>query len=501
MSETSEKKSSKKEEADEMFRHVMGIGKPKKFTSVDIEKKGDKIILPQGMSFDDGIEWLKRQRDAEEQMINVSTRMKAFPFDGAYALYRAVVQIFGFASISGDSGPSGDAPPDMVSIQLPDHSYVKVPWGKIKFPGFDDKSYVETAYEGEKMEFIIKGQIKKKYDEVFTRVANKTKEILRDDSLYKGRAIKVNLSFISKKANPENPEFMDVSRVTDESILLTDIVKQDYSSVLLRIERTKECVQKNIPLKHGCLLTGTYGTGKTLLGRWTAKKAIDNGWTFIYLDDCRDLAHAIRLATMYAPAVLFAEDVDKATEGERSVEMNDLLNTLDGIDTKDKPIITVLTTNKVEMINKAFLRAGRIDSLIHLGPLDQKTSMEFIHKFVIDGAGNSVIDKAKDYVNAAKALVGIVPAFVSEIVNKAKMYAMYRDGIGEIVLPEDLEIAAKSFKSHIKLTMDKKVYTNAELAGMAAARMFYHLEQLADNGEPFEEQTEDTDTAIVVKKK
>ena len=476
----------KEDSADKMFKHVMGIGEPKKFTHVDVVKSGDKIILPEGMSYKDGISWLERQQQAEEQTVNVSTRMKAFPFDGAYALYRAIKDIFGFADISGESGPSGDEPPEMIAVQLPDKTYVKVPWGKIKFPGFDEKSYVQTAYEPAKMEFVIKGSIKRKYEEVFTRVANKTKDILRDDSIYKGRAIKVNLSFLNNGSNPDNPEFMDVSMVTDDHILLSDIVKQDYSAVLLRIERTKDCIRKNIPLKHGCLLTGTYGTGKTLLGKWTAKKSIDNGWTFIYLDDCRDLAHAIRLATMYAPAVLFAEDVDKATEGERSIEMNDLLNTLDGIDTKDKPIITILTTNKVETINKAFLRAGRIDSLINLGPLDKKTSLEFIHKFVVDATGNSVINPKKDYKPAADALVGIVPAFVSEIVSKAKMYAMYRDGQGDIVEPDDLKIAAESFKQHIKMTMDKKTYSIAEKIGMNVAAMFKHMENMAENNEPVE---------------
>ena len=82
------------------------------------------------------------------------------------------------------------------------------------------------------------------------------------------------------------------------------------------------------------------------------------------------LKDALRAAAMYAPAVIFAEDIDKAMEGERSTQMNDILNTLDGIDTKNNPVITILTSNHLENINKAFLRAGRIDSLIQMGPLD-----------------------------------------------------------------------------------------------------------------------------------
>jgi ATP-dependent 26S proteasome regulatory subunit len=143
--------------------------------------------------------------------------------------------------------------------------------------------------------------------------------------------------------------------------------------------------------------------------------------------------------------------------------MNELLNTLDGIDTKDKPIITILTTNHLESINKAFLRAGRIDSLIHLGPLTRETAQQFISKFAVDASGTSLVDHSADYSEAAKALEGIVPAFTSEILNKAKMYAMHRDGKGDILTPDDIRIAALSFKKHIELTTISKEFSKEEV--------------------------------------
>ncbi|MEX0632803.1 hypothetical protein M8494_14790 [Serratia ureilytica] len=45
--------------------------------------------------------------------------------------------------------------------------------------------------------------------------------------------------------------------------------------------------------------------------------------------------------------MIFCEDIDRAVSGERSVAMDDILNILDGIDTKANNIITVLTTNQL----------------------------------------------------------------------------------------------------------------------------------------------------------
>jgi SpoVK/Ycf46/Vps4 family AAA+-type ATPase len=74
-----------------------------------------------------------------------------------------------------------------------------------------------------------------------------------------------------------------------------------------------------VPLKRGVLLEGPYGTGKTLTAFVTAKKCVENGWTFIMLDRVAALKEALTFARMYAPAVVFAEDIDRSVEGERTV--------------------------------------------------------------------------------------------------------------------------------------------------------------------------------------
>jgi transitional endoplasmic reticulum ATPase len=153
--------------------------------------------------------------------------------------------------------------------------------------------------------------------------------------------------------------------------------------------------------------------------------------------------------------------IDKAVEGTRRTEsINHILNTLDGVDTKRNNIITIFTTNHIENINKAFLRAGRIDSLIVMGALDENTGHKFLERFAVDHTGKSVLDTKKDYTEAGKSLSGIVPAFASSVIDKAKMYAMYNNR--ETVTPEDIITASNSFKEHIKVTSENVEPTRAE---------------------------------------
>ena len=437
-----------------------------RYKNVDVQRSSEtaKIIVPDKMSYADAREWLKRQEDLEERQISINYEMRCYPLDGAYALFRAAEDLFGFADVQGEKSPSGENPPEMISITLPNKDIISVPWGQIQFPGFGENDYIETAFNAKEFKFVVRGRIKRKFQDMVNKLVTKTMELIKNDSIYKGRTIRVDLSFMNKGGQPKQPEFLDVSDMTDDKIILSKTARVEYSGVLMRLEKPEKCKAHNIPLKYGCLMAGPYGTGKTLTARWTARKANDNGFTFIYLEDCRQLHHAIRLAEVYSPAVVFSEDIDKAVEGTRSVSMNDILNTLDGIDTKTTPVITILTTNHLENINKAFLRAGRIDKLIQMGPLDEETGLEFLMKFAKDDKGESLLNTEEyaDFTEAGKALSGIVPAFASEVIQTAKISAMARGENDDKLIPDDIIGAARSFKSHIALTNGKKKLTEVE---------------------------------------
>src|SRR4029077_1351830 len=196
-----------------------------------------------------------------------------------------------------------------------------------------------------------------------------------------------------------------------------------------------------------------------------------HGWTFIYLRRAVDLAEGLRLGQLYSPAVVFVEDVDTVVKGDRDESVNDLLNTLDGVDTKSHPIITILTTNHPELIQPAFIRAGRIDTVIRFEPPDEQACRTFIKLFTTDDEGRSLLAPDQDLTETVKALGGRWPAFICEAVAKAKRFAIYREGndiVGKM-LAADITLAAESIRAHMKMAEQQKGPTDMEKLGKGVA--------------------------------
>ena len=146
-------------------------------------------------------------------------------------------------------------------------------------------------------------------------------------------------------------------------------------------------------MKRGVLLGGKYGTGKTLAATVAARLAQDNGITYVYTPRADELGDAIAFAKQYqSPAcVVFCEDIDRQVTGQRTVAMDDILNILDGVDTKTDNIITVLTTNHLDNVNQAMLRPGRLDAIINVETPDAYTAERLVRHY-----GGEAINAAED---------------------------------------------------------------------------------------------------------
>lgn len=411
-----------------------------------LEPNQDYNTITQNLA--EAISFLKRKRDLmvnehmrDEQTVEVSYEFKCFLNEGAYAVYSAVVKKYGGLDMAG-TGPSGDTPPTLIDIVLPDGSSVKVPWGTVSLPAFDEDSSLEMNYDHEEHLFQIIGTVKNKYIPELEEIVTSIREELNLRSIYKGRAIYLEFDY---DGEAKEPTFIDLSNIDVNKVVLSRIAQEGLAPIMMRIEKTKECINAGIDLKYGALMEGPYGTGKTLAAFYIAKKTIASKWTFIYLKDCKFLAHALRIGDQYihgdTGVVVFSEDIDQALRGERDSDMQDILNTLDGGDTKCKPIISIFTTNHIEKIEPTFMRGKRIGGLISLGSLDEETAERFI-QVMVPSAGSDISEtEAKA---AAKHLVGIVPAFASEIIDKSKVFMIERDS--KIMNAEDIRKAAESYK-------------------------------------------------------
>jgi hypothetical protein len=454
----------------DLMKQLQELTKKTEFKDVQVVRTGEKLILPEGMTYDQGIEWLERRKREDERMVRIHHTMKAFPYDGANALFEVCREEFGFAESVGKKGPSGVEPPQMIGITLHNGSTKKVPWGRIQFPGFDEDEYIVTDYDSETMSFVIRGEVRKKHEDLVVKVANLTKSYLAVNSIYKGHSFKVDLSFIGNSdIRPKDPEFMNVSKITEDDVILSSKNLSEYKNILFRIENSEKCIKHGVPLKHGCILAGKYGTGKTLLAKYTAKQANTNGWTFIYVEKADQVKNALRLAQVYAPAVVFCEDIDQFAQDRTKDGVNEMLNTLDGIDTKDAPIISIFTTNHLENINSTLMRAGRIDTCVVMDPLNEVTGLKFIERFARNQEGESMLDPNADYQPAAEALAGVVPAFAMDIVTKAKTMTFVNDE--EFVTPKLIINATEISKEHQRLATPKKTLNELERVGKATKEL------------------------------
>ncbi len=444
--------------------------------AVDIVKRGTKITLPadpREMSEMEAIECLERKIRANETAVGIHEEVDAFPLDGAYALMKVLELRFGWASAVPTPGFFGPKPPTMVNLEVGVNQNAQVIWGGFAVPGIEGNLQTgQTEKRGKKI-FVISGTVKKKHQEEIKEIAQAVRDYVRESSVYRSQAIKLHTDDSGDMDFDNPPSFLDLSRVNPEELVFPkDVQEQIETNLFTPVEHTEACRKYKIPLKRGVLLEGKYGTGKTLTAFVTAQKATANGWTFIYLDRVTALQEVIQFAKQYSPAVVFAEDIDRVLDGDRDMGMDDILNTIDGIDAKNSEILVILTTNHVEKIEKAMMRPGRLDAVISVVAPDAEAAEKLVRIYA-----RGLVKADEDLSAAGKELNGQIPAVIREVVERSKLFAVRRsDGTSRLKISgEDITKAAKGMKNHLDLMDTKeKPKTLPERVGMAFTDMICH---------------------------
>lgn len=466
--------------------------KPKsKFKDVDVVRQGAQIILPEKMTTREGIEWLQRKLENEEKIVAVNEVIDCHPLEGAYAFIEAIKDKFGFTTLADTPSFFGPRPPTMIAVEIDVNKREQIPWGRVQIPGWED-GFVEPGYDlhESKLVFCIRGQVKRKYLDGVKELGELTRKRIAEKSIYRGRAVRASFP-VSDDVNDFNlndcPKFMDLGDVKLSELIFPDKTRLDVeTSILTPIRHTDACRAAGIPRKRGILMEGPYGVGKTLTANVTAKTAVENGWTFVYLNDVKELPNAIHFAKQYQPAVIFAEDIDRVSEDKDGTDHRDetvkqIADTIDGIDTKSIEVMVVVTTNHVERINKTLLRPGRFDAVISVRAPDAAAVQQLVRLY---GRG-LIAEKAKLHVVGEK-LNGQIPAVIREVVERSKLAAINARGRADNIEASDLEIAADSMLTHLELMRadDPKVPTPTEtmLSMIAEAAATTTSRKLTENG-------------------
>ncbi len=402
----------------------------------DVVRHGEKLIVPEHMKLASAIDLLHRRMKFEEETVELSEVFDAFPWDGAHALEAVLVKMFGWAPSETKPGGffSPPQPPQLISVEVAPGVVKQVAWGMFSLPTVDGTIQCDTGRKDGGIRFALEATVKRKDESTIKNIFQLVREELKMNSIYRGKAIKLRFRDDNGKALPmPEPKFLDTS-VIDESHLIysREIESSIQTNLFTPIERVADCLANGIPVKRGVLLGGPYGTGKTMAARVASKKAVDNGLTFVCVLRADELDDAINFAKLYSnPAtVLFCEDIDRALKGERSVKIDDILNTIDGIDSKHQNLITVLTSNHLDNINPAMLRPGRLDAIIEVLPPDAEATGRLIRLYA-----GSALDADTDVSASAQRLADAktIPAVVAEVVKRAKLSQLSRQPKGTLV--------------------------------------------------------------------
>lgn len=427
---------------------------------IDVDFHGDKFVIPEDMDYDEAIESLVRQRDEERTVVNIAEPVHAFPLDGAVAFQKALKEKYGWANLVPSPGFFGDHPPQMIAVEIGFDQTLQIPWGQCKVPKVDGTLATGWKEDGIGMPiFNLTASVKRRFEKTVAQLAARVREIVQTDSIYRGQAVKMNFRDLDGNRKDEfnpsfAPRFIDLKKYANMEIIYAEETQRLIDTNLFNpVIHTERCRKNKIPLKRGILLEGRYGTGKTLTAHRLAQLCVENGWTFLYLEDVRDLDLALAFAKMYSPCVLFAEDVDRTIPNAgRSSEIDRILNTLDGVESKNLEVMTVLTTNNVGNIHPGFLRPGRIDTVIPIKSPDDQAMLRLVRMYGKDQAGNAIIEgNDEDFIDAVRGLRGSNAAFVQEAVERAKLSAIATSEDKMVIKPSDIKTAVNSMISHIRM--------------------------------------------------
>lgn len=180
----------------------------------------------------------------------------------------------------------------------------------------------------------------------------------------------------------------------------------DIGGLEEQIQEIKEAVE--LPLTHpeiyddigikppkGCILYGPPGTGKTMLARAVASST---NATFLRMvgseliqkysgEGPKLVRELFRVAEEMSPSIVFIDEIDAVgtkrydteSSGRKEIQrtMLELLTQLDGFDT-NSDVKVILATNRIETLDPALIRPGRIDRKIELPAPDEKTKRRIL---------------------------------------------------------------------------------------------------------------------------
>ncbi|MCD8556760.1 MAG: ATP-dependent zinc metalloprotease FtsH [Bacteroides graminisolvens] len=226
-------------------------------------------------------------------------------------------------------------------------------------------------------------------------------------------------------------------KVTFKDVAGLAEAKQEVEEIVEFLREPQKYTDLGGKIPKGALLVGPPGTGKTLLAKAVAGEADVPffslaGSDFVEMfvgvgaSRVRDL---FKQAKEKAPCIVFIDEIDAVGRArgknpsmggndERENTLNQLLTEMDGFGS-NSGVIILAATNRVDVLDKALLRAGRFDRQIHvdLPDLNERKEVFGVHLRPIK------IDESVDVDLLARQTPGFSGADIANVCNEAALIA------------------------------------------------------------------------------
>ena len=290
------------------------------------------------------------------------------------------------------------------------------------------------------------------------------------------------------KDNDRKVTFKDVAGLAE--------AKQEVEEIVSFLKNPEKYTELGGKIPKGALLVGPPGTGKTLLAKAVAGEANVpffslSGSDFVEMfvgvgaSRVRDL---FRQAKEKSPCIVFIDEIDAVgrargknanmnSNDERENTLNQLLTEMDGFGS-NSGVIILAATNRVDVLDKALLRAGRFDRQIHveLPDLNERKEIFGVHLRPIK------IDESVDAEFLARQTPGFSGADIANVCNEAALIAA-RNG-KKFVQKEDFMNAVDRIvgglekRSKITTEEERKCIANHEAGHATLSWLLEHANPL-----------------------